>query len=293
MIDVFRQVKVLSLLDRSDDLLTKEITSTLPRTPQTLSTKEAALIEATPSTTPLGPRTKRLRTISTSRLSKPFRSPLKTPSTPGEQTTPLSPATLPRRSIRHIQSPLGKVTGSQLPGDRPTSQLSPSRRLFTSKRSNSTLVNPNITTLSQELAQLKARSDALETQIRRIHLIQSITKQNEANTIGDLIQKWQTAIQDAVRYLYKQWKDVNPEALVQNSRSAFDEPDLFDNANVHREDPDGVDAGDNSSDSDGRDAISAQLLNPGSRMTLRFILNMFSIDHQLVHFDTDDDDFIE
>ncbi|KAJ1653292.1 hypothetical protein IWQ61_006556 [Dispira simplex] len=296
MIDVFRQVKVLSLLDRSDDLLTKETTPTLPRTPQTLSTKETALIEAIPRTTPLRPPTKRLRTISTSRLSKPFRSPLKTPSTPGEQTTPLSPATLPRRSvrsIRHIQSPLGKVTSSQLPGDHPTNQLSPSRRLFTSKRSNSTLVNPNITTLSQELAQLKARSDALDTQIRRIHLIQSITKQNEANTIGDLIQKWQTAIQDAVHYLYKQWKDVNPEALVQNSRSAFDESDLFDNANVRREDPDGVDTGDNSSDSDGRDAISAQLLNPGSRMTLQFILNMFSIDHQLVHFDTDDDDFIE
>ncbi|KAJ1964348.1 hypothetical protein IWQ62_002959 [Dispira parvispora] len=306
-----QNIKVLSLLDklmdqkrivakqspeRSDDLLTKATTSNLPGTPQILSTKQPVPIESSPSTTPLGPRTKRLRTISTSRLSKPFRSPLKSPSTPGEQITSLSPATLPRRGVRttrHIQSPLGKVTSSRSSGDNPASQLSPSRRLFTSKRPSSTLVNPHITTLSQELMQLKSRSDALDTQIRRIHLIQSITKQNEAKTIGDLIQKWRAAIQDAVRYLYKQWKDVNPEALVQNSRSAFDESDLFDNSNTPRKTSDDVDTDDNLSDSDTRDAISAQLLNPGSRMTLQFILNMFSIDHQLVHFDPDDDDFID
>ncbi|KAJ1977035.1 hypothetical protein H4R34_003745 [Dimargaris verticillata] len=258
----------------------------LPATPQQPKTPVQPLVTPT-SKEPLTPtptRVKRLRIASPSKLTKPFKSPLKASaltSAPSSCARPPrsmnQPLTDPVRQLHPTSSPLGgRYTGlsRQLP--------TPKRKLFTS---TVTLTDPKISELSKVKSDLERQHQRLDSRARKVALIRTITKQNNEVSLDTLIEQWRQVSQAGIHYLYDQWRDLNPQDILQSSNPYGSDNEKQSGAQ-NRTQVTGQACPESNSPSRDGDAYVPR------HMSLRFVLDMFRADYQLLGFDPEDEEFV-
>ncbi|KAJ1992517.1 hypothetical protein H4R33_000973 [Dimargaris cristalligena] len=262
----------------------------IPKQPVTNArpTTDPAKIKITNAdTTPVQPVVKRLRTSTGGRLSKPFRSPLRVSATQQQPAQSAGPRTVTGDASTTVRTP-SRLTPPM------SNIVSPKRQLFGTRTKSQILANPTLTAANSRKKELALKLEDIETQLRKINLVKSIIKQNESDTLEDLIVKWRTAAQDALRYLFDQMKDINPEtlgSLVNNStRPSFQDNHYGPSSSDMNEGTRG----------DATDCPHLESLDYGppppstpaeSTMSLKFLLDMMAIDYSTIGYDEDDEDF--